>query len=54
MRRREERGLSSAERDMLKHAREPVLAELALALSLSDGEAEELLDSTILVEQRTS
>ncbi|MFF3892317.1 CarD family transcriptional regulator [Streptomyces sp. NPDC001812] len=54
VRRREERGLSSAERDMLKHAREPVLAELALALSLSDGETEELLDSTILGDQQTT
>lgn len=53
-RRQEERGLSSAEKDMLKHARQPVLAELALALSLPDGEAEELLDSTVLGEQKTT
>ncbi|MER5274841.1 CarD family transcriptional regulator [Streptomyces sp. NPDC002809] len=47
-RRQEERGLSAGEKDMLKHARSPVLAELALALSITDAEAEELLDSTIL------
>ncbi|GAB3167161.1 CarD family transcriptional regulator [Streptomyces incanus] len=54
MRRQEERGLSAAEKDMLKHARRPILAELALALSLTDGETEKLLDSAILGEQHTT
>jgi|tagenome__1003787_1003787.scaffolds.fasta_scaffold19543113_1 CarD family transcriptional regulator len=46
-RRQEERGLSLGEKDQLKHARVPVLAELALALSLADEEAESLLASAI-------
>jgi hypothetical protein len=39
---------------MLKHARRPVLAELALSLSLSDGDAECLLDSAVLGRQHTA
>ncbi|MFF1650481.1 CarD family transcriptional regulator [Streptomyces sp. NPDC058240] len=54
MRRQEARALSSAEKDMLKHARQPVLAELGLALSLADGEAEILFNSAILGEQQTT
>ncbi len=46
-RRLEERGLSLGEKDQLKHARIPVLTELALALSLTDEEAEEMLDSAV-------
>ncbi|SNR59110.1 CarD family transcriptional regulator [Blastococcus mobilis] len=46
-RRQEERALSLGEKDQLKHARVPVLAELALALSLADEEAESLLASAI-------
>ncbi|MGW1658805.1 CarD family transcriptional regulator [Streptomyces atratus] len=54
VRRQDESGLATAEKDMLKHARQPVVAELALALSLTDEEAEELLDSAILGEQQTT
>ncbi|MFC5955829.1 CarD family transcriptional regulator [Streptomyces pratens] len=54
MRRQKERGLSAAEKDMLKHARLPILTELALALSLADEEAEKLLDSAVLEEQHTA
>ncbi len=52
-RRQEERGLSYGEKDMLKHARRPVLAELALSLGLTDEDAERLLASAVLGEQRT-
>jgi CarD family transcriptional regulator len=48
LRRQADRGLSLGEKEMLKHARRPVLAELALALSLTDDEVESLLDSTVL------
>ncbi|WP_406727377.1 CarD family transcriptional regulator [Streptomyces sp. GD-15H] len=54
IRRQEERGLSTGEKDMLHHARRPVLAELALSLSLPDGEAERLLDSAVLGRQHTA
>ncbi|WP_411088727.1 CarD family transcriptional regulator [Streptomyces sp. 061-3] len=54
MRRQEERGLSTGEKDMLKRARQPIVAELALALSLTDGEADELLTSAVLCEQQTA
>jgi CarD family transcriptional regulator len=50
-RRQEVRGLSLGEKDQLKHARVPILAELALALSLADEEAEGLLASAIHGEQ---
>lgn len=53
-RRQEERGPSSAEKSMLKHARRPVLAELALSLSLSAGEAEELLDPAVPGERQAT
>jgi CarD family transcriptional regulator len=46
-RRQEARGLSLDEKDQLEHARVPILAELALALSLADEEAERLLTSAI-------
>ncbi|MFJ9590960.1 CarD family transcriptional regulator [Streptomyces acidicola] len=52
MRRQAERGLSTGEKDMLKHARQLLVAELALALKLTDGEVEELLDSAVLGEQQ--
>jgi CarD family transcriptional regulator len=54
LRRQGERGLSLGEKDMLKHARRPVLAELALSLSLTDEEVEGLLDSTVLGGQPTA
>ncbi|MFF0114427.1 CarD family transcriptional regulator [Streptomyces prasinus] len=54
VRRQAEHGLSAGERDMLKHARQPIVAELALALSLPDVEAEELLDSATLGEQQAA
>jgi CarD family transcriptional regulator len=52
MRRETERGLSAGEKGMLRHAERPVLAELALSLSLADGEVEDLLRSTVLGDQR--
>ena len=51
-RRSEEHGLSAGERDLLKLARRPVLAEIALSLGLSEEDATELLESA--VEGRTS
>jgi CarD family transcriptional regulator len=39
--------LSNAEKDMLRQARQPVLGELAEALSLTDDEVEELLEAAI-------
>ncbi|MEU1487522.1 CarD family transcriptional regulator [Streptomyces sp. NPDC005752] len=53
MRRQEVRGLSAGEKDMLKRARQPIVAELALALSLTDSETDELLDSAVLGKQQT-
>jgi CarD family transcriptional regulator len=52
MRREAERGLSAGEKGMLRHAEQPVLAELALSLSLADGDVEDLLRSTVLGDQR--
>ncbi|MFE2936409.1 CarD family transcriptional regulator [Streptomyces sp. NPDC059278] len=54
VRRQDENGLAPAEKDMLKHSRRPVVAELALALSLTDEEAEKLLDSAIHGERQTA
>lgn len=39
---------------MLKHARPPVLAELALALSLTDWETEKQFNSAILGERHAT
>jgi RNA polymerase-interacting CarD/CdnL/TRCF family regulator len=52
-RRQEVRGLSLGEKDQLEHARVPILAELTLALSLADEEAEGLLAPAIHGEQDT-
>ncbi|WP_347338529.1 CarD family transcriptional regulator [Cellulomonas sp. WB94] len=46
-RRQEERGLSGGERELLRHASRPLVVELGLSLSLSDEEAERVLDSAI-------
>ena len=46
-RRDETRGISAGERDMLKHARLPLVIELGLSLSLSDEEAGRALDVAI-------
>lgn len=54
VRRQEKHGLSTGEKDMLKHARPPVLAELALALSLTDWETEKLFNSAILGERHAT
>lgn len=47
-RRDSERGLSSGEKQMLRTARQPILAELGLGLSISEEEAEKVLDEAIL------
>ena len=53
-RRLETKGLSAGEKDMLKNARKPLVAELALALSVTDDEAEAALDKAIAGEHLTS
>ncbi|MCQ1950032.1 MULTISPECIES: CarD family transcriptional regulator [Arthrobacter] len=45
MLREADRGLSQAEREMLRHARRPLLTEISLSLGLSEGEAGEKLDA---------
>ena len=40
-----DRGLSQAEREMLRHARRPLLTEISLSLGLSEGAAGEKLDA---------
>jgi len=47
-RRQEERGLSAGEKEMLNNARQPVLAELALSLSLSDEEVDQVVEAAVL------
>lgn len=47
-RRDRDRGLSSGEKQMLRAARQPILAELGLGLSISDEQAETMLDEAIL------
>lgn len=46
-RRLDTKGLSWGEKDMLRDAREPLLAELALSLELSDEEAAAAVDAAI-------
>ncbi len=48
------KGLSTGEKDLLKDAKRPVVAEVALALSVSDDEAEHLLAAAILDGRRPS
>lgn len=47
-RRQAEKGVSWGEKDLLRHARQPVVTELALALSLTEEEAEHALEEAIL------
>ncbi|MCK6211462.1 hypothetical protein KZX45_13000 [Georgenia sp. EYE_87] len=47
-RRQAEKGVSWGEKDLLKHARQPVVTELALALHLTEEEAESALEEAIL------
>jgi CarD family transcriptional regulator len=47
-RRQAEKGVSWGEKDLLKHARQPVVTELALALHLTEEEAEGALEEAIL------
>ena len=51
-RRQEERGLSTGEKDLLRQATRPVAAELALALGLTDEQAEAALEDAVLGENR--
>lgn len=50
-RRQELHGISAGERDLLKHARQPLVVELGLSLSLTDEEAEKALDLAIRGEE---
>ncbi|WP_066581667.1 CarD family transcriptional regulator [Cellulomonas timonensis] len=50
-RRQEERGLSTGEKEMLQSARQPVLAELALSLSLDETEVDRLVDTAVRGEE---
>ncbi|PFG40978.1 CarD family transcriptional regulator [Georgenia soli] len=47
-RRQADKGVSWGEKDLLRHARQPVVTELALALSLTEEEAGQALDEVIL------
>jgi CarD family transcriptional regulator len=47
-RREAAKGVSWGEKDLLKHARQPVVTELALALHLTEEEAESALEEAIL------
>jgi CarD family transcriptional regulator len=51
-RRDETRGISAGEKDLLKHARQPIVVEVGVALGLSDEDAEALLDAEILGESQ--
>lgn len=50
-RRLEEKGLSAGEKDMLKSARKPLVAELALAMEIVEDDAEKVLDGAIVGER---
>ncbi len=52
-RRQQRKGLSAGEKGMLKTAHSSVLAELSLGMSLSDEQAEKLLESAILSSEPT-
>lgn len=52
VRRQEAKGLSAGEKDLLRSASRPVLAELCLALSLTDEEADEALEAAVLGPER--
>jgi CarD family transcriptional regulator len=47
-RRQSTKGVSAGEKDLLKHARQPLVTEFALSLSLTDEEAEEAVEAAIL------
>lgn len=47
-RRGETRGISAGEKDLLKHARQPLVVEVGVALGLSDEECEARFDAEIL------
>jgi CarD family transcriptional regulator len=48
VRRAEDGGISAAEKDLLRAARRPILGEIVESLSVTDEQAEELLDGLIL------
>lgn len=48
IRRREERGLSLAEKDMLTECAEPLVAEMALAVKTTEEEALEVLEALVV------
>lgn len=52
-RRLEDKGLSAGEKDMLKNARKPLMAELALAMDITGEDAEKVLDGAIVGERPT-
>lgn len=53
-RRQADKGISTGERDLLRDASEPILAEIGLALSLTDEQAEAALEKAILGEERVT
>jgi len=52
LRRQEEKGISTGERELLRTASRPVLAEIALVLSLDEEEAEAVLHAAVLGPER--
>lgn len=50
VRRREERGLSLAEKDLLKEASAPLVAEIAIAVQTSEDEAREVMHTMVIEE----
>lgn len=48
LRRREEKGISLAEKDLLKDASTPLLAEIALAVETSEAKARAVVESLVL------
>ena len=54
VRRRERGSLSLGEKDLLKEASAPLLAEIALAIDVSEDDAREVMQSMILEESRAA
>lgn len=53
LRRREEKGISLAEKDLLREASTPLLAEIALAVNASEDKARAVVESLVLVGDAT-
>ncbi len=52
IRRREERGISMGERELLRDALEPLVAEVAIAVDVSEENAEEVITELVLTGNR--